>query len=313
MKHTLTGFLCALLAGAIWGTTGPLSTALYAEGQHLAGIGFWRVLLGLAGLGAYGLLQRDFFRVDRKGLLLVAGLGGLLVAAFEIPYQFGIAGAGVAASAALLYLAPVMIALLARPILGEKLTWTRAALALVVVAGAVLTVTGTMHDAFVRPPGAPAVWVGVVGGLIAMASYAGTTLLARWAVPRYGALRVLFFELLGGTVTVALLLAASGGIPLPPASAAGRLYTVAMAAGPVLAANFFFFAAVRRIEAAPTAVAATIEPVVGATLALVLFNQRLAPLGWVGLLLVVAGVALTYRREERATDPFLTSPTPASA
>ena len=72
--------------------------------------------------------------------------------------------------------------------------------------------------------------------------------------------------------------------------------------GPVLAANFLFFAAVRRIEAAPTAVAATIEPVIGAGLALLLFNQRLAPLGWIGLALVVGGVALTYAREERAAE-----------
>jgi DME family drug/metabolite transporter len=302
-KGTLAGFLFALAAGTVWGTTGPLSTALYAEGQHLAGIAFWRVLLGLAGLAAWGLFHKGFFRIDRKGLTLVAGLGGLLVAAFEIPYQFGIAGAGVAASAALLYLAPVLIAGLARPLLGEQLTMTRVALAILVVAGAVLTVTGSMRDAFVRPPGAPSVLVGVAGGLIAMVSYAGTTLLARWAVPRYGLPRVLFFELLGGTAAIALLLAATGGIPLPPPTAAGRLYTLAMAAGPVLAANFFFFAAVQRIEAAPTAVAATIEPVVGAGLALLLFNQQLVPLGWLGLALVVGGVALTYAREERAERP----------
>ena len=300
--RTLAGFLFALAAGSVWGTTGPLSTALYAEGQHLAGIGFWRVLLGLAGLALYGLFHDGFFRIDRRGLLFVAGLGGLLVAAFEIPYQFGIAGAGVAASAALLYLAPVMIAVLAKPILGEKLTWTRAALALVVVIGAFLTVTGSNRAAFVRPAGAPSVLVGVAGGLIAACSYAGTTLLARWAVPRYGTMKVLFYELLGGTAAIALLLAATGGIPLPPATAAGRLYTLAMAAGPVLGANFLFFAAVRRIEAAPTAIAATIEPVVGAGLALLLFNQRLAPLGWIGLALVVGGVALTYAREERAAE-----------
>jgi len=34
------GYLFALGAGAVWGTTGPLSTALYAEGGTITGIGF---------------------------------------------------------------------------------------------------------------------------------------------------------------------------------------------------------------------------------------------------------------------------------
>jgi threonine/homoserine efflux transporter RhtA len=41
-------------------------------------------------------------------------------------------------------------------------------------------------------------------------------------------------------------------------------------------------------------VAATIEPVVGALLALFLFHQNLTVLGWLGLVLVVSGVAAGY-------------------
>lgn len=301
--RTLAGFLFALGAGAVWGTTGPLSTALYAEGQALTGIGFWRVLLGVAGLALFGLFRPGFFRIDRRGLLLVLGVGGALVALFEVPYQFGIAGAGVAGAAALLYLAPMIVAVLAAPILGERLTWIRVLLALVVVAGAFLTVTGSQHEAFVRPEGAPSVLVGVIGGLIAACAYAGTTILARWAVPRYGTFRVLFYELVGGTALLGVLLVASGAPPLPPATAGGWLFTLAMAAGPVLGANFLFFAALKRIEAAPTAIAATIEPVVGAVIALLLFNQFLTIWGWIGLALVVGGVASSYTREERASSP----------
>jgi DME family drug/metabolite transporter len=63
-----------------------------------------------------------------------------------------------------------------------------------------------------------------------------------------------------------------------------------------------FFGGVKRIEAAPTAVAATIEPVVGALLALALFGQRLSPSGWLGLAMVVGGVAAGYAREAVGGD-----------
>lgn len=295
---TLAGYGFALTAGALWGTTGPLSTALYDQGVEVTGVGFWRVLLATAGFILYGALRhRGLFRVDRAGLLLVAGGGGLIVAVFEVAYQFAIAGIGVAGAATLLYLAPMLVAVLARPLLGEALTLTRLLLAGVVLVGVGLTVTGHAGgDALPRIFGAA--WaIGVAGGLLSAVAYAGSTLLARWAVPRYGSVRTLFLELLGGTVVLAVTLPLMGHPPGPPTSAAGWTLVVGLGLGSVFAANLFFFAAVKRIEAAPTAIAASIEPVVGALLALALFGQQLTLAGWLGLVLVVAGVATSYARE----------------
>lgn len=291
----IAGYLFALGAGAVWGTTGPLSTALYQEGGTITGIGFWRVLLGVVALALWGLFaNRDLFRVDKKGLLVVALGGGALVALFEVGYQFGIFNAGIAGAAALLYLAPVMVALVAKPILGEPVTLLRIGLALVVTVGAAMTVVGGRATA---SSGTSSLVIGVIGGLLAAASYTGTTVLARWAVPRYGVSKVLFLELLGGTVVLAVVLPLAGAPPAPPTTTAAWLYVFALTAGAVLLANFFFFSAVKRIEAAPTAVAATIEPVVGALLGVLLFAQHLTGLGWLGLLLVVGGVATGYWKE----------------
>src|SRR5437667_5536112 len=124
----LAGYLFALAAGAIWGTTGPLSTALYRAGEAITGIGFWRLAIGL-GFVVYGLFRPQLFRIDRKAWLLVGLGGGALVALFEVAYQFGIAGTGVAGAAALLYIAPVLVAIRAKPLLGEQLTALRLVLA----------------------------------------------------------------------------------------------------------------------------------------------------------------------------------------
>ncbi len=99
-RARIAGYLFALSAGALWGTTGPLSTALYAEGTQLTSVGFWRVLLAVLGFVLYGLWRRDLFRLDRAGLLVVGLLGGALVAIFEVAYQYAIAGVGVAPAVA---------------------------------------------------------------------------------------------------------------------------------------------------------------------------------------------------------------------
>jgi len=112
---------------------------------------------------------------------------------------------------------------------------------------------------------------------------------------------VLLLEIAGGTLLLGILLPLAGRPPAPPATAGGWAYVGALVLATVLLANVCFFSGAKRIEAAPTAVAATIEPVVGALLALALFDQRLTLAGWAGLLLVVGGVAAGYVEEARAT------------
>lgn len=291
----MVGYLCALGAGTLWGTTGSLSTALYAQGAEITGIGFWRIAVATVGFLVYGIVRRDLFSVDRRTLLLAGLLGGAFVALFEVAYQFAIVGAGVAGAAALLYTAPVMVALLADPLLGEKVTPARLVLAVVVGAGAALTVRGGEHAPVLAK--GPGMIAGVVGGLTSAAAYAGTTVLARSVVPRIGSVRFLFLEIAGGSVLLGVLLPLVGRTPLLPTTPAAWLYVGALAVGTVLLANVLFFGGVKRIEAASTAVAATIEPGVAALLALLVFGQRLTPSGWLGLAMVVGGVAAGYARE----------------
>ena len=296
-RTRLFGYAAAVGAGALWGTTGPLSTALYAEGAALTGVGFWRVAVATAGLLAVGLVRRDLLRVDRRGLLAVGLGGGAMVALFEVAYQYAIAGAGVAGAATLLYTAPLIVAVLGHALLRERLTPARVGLAVLVLVGVFLTVRGGEGVGALFESREAGLAAGVTGGLLAALAYAGTTLLARWAVPRYGSSRVLFLELAGGTALLALFLPAIGQAPAPPDTLSGWIYVGLLSLGAVLGANFLFFGALKRIEAAPTAVAATIEPVVATILALAIFGQALSPSGWAGLALVVAGVAAGYLLE----------------
>ncbi len=299
----IIGYLCALGAGATWGTTGPLSTGLYRL-MPATSIGIWRVLIGTVALAVWGLLfRRDLFRVDRRGWLLIGLGGGALVALFEIAYQYAIAGVGVAGAAALLYTAPIIVAVLARVILKEALTPLRIALALIVMVGVALTVTGGSNAG--AEAARTGITAGIAGGLLSAISYALTTLMARYAVPRYGVVKVLFLEAVGGVLITGVALKIWGRSPTVPPSAEAWRGLLGLAVGSVLAANFLFFAAVKRIEAAPAAVAATIEPVVGALLAFLLFSQHLTALGLIGLLMVVGGVATGYLKEGAA------EPTPA--
>ncbi len=302
-RARLIGYAAAVGAGALWGTTGPLSTALYGEGAALTGVGFWRVAVATVGLLAVGLARRELLRVDRRGLLAVGLGGGALVALFEVGYQYAIAGVGVAGAATLLYTAPLIVAVLGHLLLRERLTPARVVLALLVLTGVYFTVRGGEGVDTLFASREAGMAAGVTGGLLAALAYAGTTLLARWAVPRYGSSRVLFLELAGATLLLVLFLPVFGQPPAPPDTISGWIYVGLLSLGAVVGANLLFFGALKRVEAAPAAVAATIEPVIATILALALFGQALSASGWGGLTLVVASVAVGYLIEARDARP----------
>jgi len=58
----IVGYLCAVGAGATWGTTGPLSTASTTDAA--TSIGFWRILIARSRWGCGARVPRDMFRVD---------------------------------------------------------------------------------------------------------------------------------------------------------------------------------------------------------------------------------------------------------
>jgi DME family drug/metabolite transporter len=304
-SRRLTGYALALAAGAMWGTTGLVSELLSRGGVEVTAIGFWRVLLGTLGFLVYGIFRPSLFRVDRRGLLLAGGVGGVLVALFEVAFQFGFKNLGVAPTVALLYTAPVMITLLSAPILGERVTPARLLLAAMTTLGAVLAVTGGEG---IKTQGN--LWIGLAGGLGAAVSYAGTTMLARYTVPRYGSERVLFLEIAGGTLVLAIVLPLVGASPVAAGWVPGWMHSpnawmqvVALGIVTVVLANFAFFGAAKRIDAAPTAVGASCEPVVGALLAFAFLGQNPGLMGWIGLALVVAGVGGGYLREAGEASP----------
>src|SRR5258708_12796918 len=79
----IAGYLFAVAAGSLWGMTGPLSTALYNQGAAITGIGFWRLLLGIAGLLVYGVFKPDLFPTALTACLILLLAGALLARSFH--------------------------------------------------------------------------------------------------------------------------------------------------------------------------------------------------------------------------------------
>jgi DME family drug/metabolite transporter len=283
---TLRGYAEAVSAAALWGSSGIFSVYLFRMGVTPQDVALLRPALGLVLLlAAVGARRPGSLRISRRGLLVLFVGGGVAVGVFQVGYQLSVDAVGVPSTVALLYVAPAIVVALSGPLLGEWPTPVRVGLAAVAVVGVWLSVLGA--HAVKTTFGT----VGIGWGLGAAASYAAYVLLGRYAAPRWGSMATVVYSTAGACVLLAASLPFTPTpVTLPGSGAAWGLLGI-FALLTITVAQFIFFDALRFVDAGRAAVSATAEPLVAALLATVLLHQGLDPLGWLGLALVVVGVA----------------------
>ena len=283
------GYLEVLLAGTLWALSGPISVTLFRLGLPPTSVALLRPLLGVVFLGVFLLaIDRRLFQLPWRTLVTMLLVGGVVVAIFQVAYQMSTDAVGVPSTVALLYLAPAIVVAVSPLLLGERLTAAKASLATLSVVGVWLTVVGS------EGVGVDLTLGGLVWGVLCGAGYASVALYGRWFSPRYGALAPLFYSTLGGTVFLLVSYPLLGWrLELPVGTQQWGLM-VLLALTTMALAPLALYHAMRKIEAGRAAIGTTIEPFVATLLAILLVDQGLRPVGWLGLVLLVVGVAGAY-------------------
>ncbi|MGW3177261.1 DMT family transporter, partial [Streptomyces sp. NPDC001153] len=275
------GLLYLIITGATWGTAGAAASLVYRTSDMGAfGLSFWRCALGLVLLLAgRGLRPRTRPAgteplARRAGKVLATGLG---LAVFQTAYFAAVESTGLAvATVVTLGAGPVLIALGARLLLGERLG-----------AGGVSAVAGALAGLAVLTFGGSAATVrpaGVLLALVSAAGYGAMTLLTRWW-GRAGGTDASDTTVGAFAVTGLCLLpfALHEGL-LPHTAHPGRLLWLVLyiAAVPTALAYALYFAGAAVVRSATVSVIMLLEPVTAAVLAVALL-----------LLGAVAGLAVS--------------------
>ena len=286
----LRGALLVSLAAISWGTTGSVSTLLAERaGATPLLVGAARMVVAAAVLLVASRLTRAA-RLPRAARRLTAAMGACM-AAYQIFFFAAVAVAGIAIPTLVaISSAPLIIALLARVVLGDRMP-RRTRLALVVgVTGTAVLVSGG-H----APGQAPATaGAGALLALAAGASYALYAILAKLTLARSAPLPAA-----AATFVVAAIIL----LPVfPLVEAPGRqiaagwpwlLYLGSVATAGAYAA---YTTGLREIPASTAGVLGLLEPLTAAGLAVALFGERLSPAGLAGAALVLCALLLLARR-----------------
>lgn len=286
-----SGVLALVLASLLWGTTGTSASFLPGDVSPLA-VG--ASTMGIGGLLLFAVTVRPSLGVLRDPVsrrwVLVGALG---VFVYPLAFYAGMDLAGVAVgNVVALGSGPAFAAVLEWLVERRRLSGRWAVSTALAVLGILLLALGRETDA---GTGRGEIVLGVVVALLAGLAYALYTYASTRAItgsaatahPSRGVMGAMFGA---GAVLLLPVLLVSGA----PLLQSGLTVGIAayLAVGPMFIAYLLFGIAVRSIRSSTVTTITLLEPAVATILAVAIVGERLAPLGWAGFVLVLAGLTV---------------------
>ena len=282
------------LAAVSWGTTGTATTFLVRD-SAMSPLAIGVARLALAAIVLAILARRHGpLTIARTEVVPCIAMGATM-AVFQAGYFSAVVLVGVALTALIaICSAPLIIAVLARVFLGERLSRLGMVALAVGVTGTAMLIGGTDALAAAR-----SYVFGVLLALTAGTAYATYVVIAKTSVARSAPLPVAAWTFTAGTIWLAPVL--SGVAPSPSQLATGwplLLYLGVVTTGLAYAA---YTTGLRSTSAAGAGIVALIEPLTATVLGVLLFSERFGATGILGGVLLVSAVALLIREETRST------------
>lgn len=293
------GVVPILVAAVLWGTTG---TAAHFLPESVSPLATGAVTMAVGGGLLFALSSRGAIRAIRDPAarkLVVLGVIGIVV--YPLAFYSSMHLAGVAIG--------TVVSLASAPVFAGAIDFLRdrgsitgrwAACTAIALPGMVLLVIGRPADIDAGAATPLGVLLGLVSGL-SYAVYADAShrmiALGHGSSATMGAL----FGL--GALCLVPVLAATGA---PLLSSAGSIGIAAyLAIGPMFAAYLLFGAGLRTVRSSTATTLTLVEPLVATILAVLVVGERLNPVGWVGLVLVMASVTALVLSGRGKTESLL--------
>lgn len=291
--HRWSGALWVSAGAAIWGLW-----SLFVRPAHLSGLQTGFSVLGVFSLAAPFCIRRGAFR-DR-GAVLALAVVGVADAGNIVLYFDAVARGPIAVAVLTHYLAPVLVALLAPWVAGER----RSLRALHAVPLSLLGLALLLGK-----PGAGFPLVTTLSGVGSAVFYATLVFAAQRAGRSFSPLAI---SALHGPVSLVVLLALFGKGAMPLQASATSLGWLLMGGALCgLLASGMFYAGLGRI---PTQVAGPLtyfEPLVASLVGFAVFGEHLSALALLGTAVIIAaGVYVVTEEPKPAVAPV---PTPIDA
>ncbi len=279
---SLKGYLLAALAAATYGTNPAFAVPLYAEGMNPNSVLIFRYGLGMVMLAAMAAVRGRSLRLRRGEAAPLAVLGVQMALSSLCLFEaYNYMNSGVAST--LLFVYPVMVAVLMVFFYHERFTSTTGVCLLLMLAGLGLLMRG----------GGEVSAFGICLVMLSSLTYALYLVMVNVSrtIRSIPTLKLLFYVLLFGCCVFAFALCTGTALTLP-AQASSWLNLLGLAFFPTVLSLIFTTRSIQLIGPTPTAIFGAFEPLTAVLLSVVVLGESLTARETVGGLFILLAATL---------------------
>ncbi len=280
----IKGYLLAALAAAAYGTNPAFAVPLYADGMNPNSVLLFRYVMGLPILALILVVRRTGFRLAKDEVGPTAILGILMsLSSLGLFESYKYMNSGVAST--LLFVYPVMVAVMMIFFFHEKFRMTVALCLLIMAAGLML---------LMKPSGGET--LSAFGCLLVMLSALTYALYIVFVnvsktIKEIPTTKLLFYVLAWGCLVFLVMIPMGHSLTMPTA-ASGWLNLTALAVIPTVFSLACTTRAIQLIGSTPTAILGALEPVSAVVLSVAVLGQAITMREIAGGLLIVLATTI---------------------
>lgn len=289
MDAKLRGTVCGIAAAVFYGTNPLGAMNLYADGISTNSTLFYRFGLAVVMLGVMMAVQRKSFALTRRELVTLAILGGFMsTSSTTLYFSFNFMDVGIAST--LLFVYPVMVAVIMATLFHEKVTAATVVAILLSLAGiALLNQTGNGTSL--------SLW-GVTLVMLSSLTYAIYIVVVNKSSLRMSSVKLTFYVLLFGLFTIYGYTLAMGETVQLLVTPKQWMYAAQLALMPTVLSLVLMVIAVHDIGSTPTAIMGAIEPITAVAIGVLVFGENFTPRLALGIVLILTAVLLIIGGKE---------------
>ena len=281
MTKSTRGYAIGAVAAATYGLNPLFALPCYAGGMNADSVLFFRYLLAIVIVGVMLRARGHSFAVERRQALPLLAMGLLLaVSSLTLFESYNYMSSGIAST--LLFVYPVMVAVIMAAVFRERLSWVTAASIAASLAGIALLYRGDGRTT-----------LSVTGTLLVMLSSLSYAVyivcVNRRPLAEMPSLKLTFWALTAGLLVFGSRFVARVPLTLP-ADAALWLNLAGLAVFPTAVSFLCTTRAIQLIGSTPTAILGALEPLTATVIGIIVFNETLTGRDITGILLILGAV-----------------------
>ncbi len=288
-SNKVKGFAAGIIAAVCYGTN-PLGTLeLYGDGFSSGSVLIYRYLLAVAMFAVVMLWKRESFKIKWGHAIRLAMLGVMFsLSSCTLYLSFHYMAAGIAST--LLFVYPIMTAVLMTVFFHEKVTWTTTIAILLAVCGVGLLYQGDGNEK-----------LSTAGFALVMVSsllYALYIISVNRSHMEMSNVKFTFWILVFGCLTMVAFSLISGESFQLLQTPKQWLCAAQLALLPTVLSLFFMTISINLIGSTPAAIMGALEPVTAVVIGVFIFGESFSLQLAIGIVAILSGVTLIIARKK---------------